>query len=304
MPLLKMSPFTLRERLGDSRILIAPGVYDGLSACQAEASGAEAVYLSGASIAYTLLGRPDIGLVSMTEVAEVISRISDRISIPIIVDADNGYGNALNVQRCVRLFEKAGAAAIQLEDQTLPKRCGHLTGKSLVSGAEMVGKVQAALDARASDRTLIIARTDAIAVEGLDCALDRADAYVAAGADVLFIEAIGGLEEMRMVNDRYRGRVPLLVNIVEGGKTPAMTATELQDLGFSLVIFPGGAVRAISHTLIRYYDSLLAHGTNAPMRDHMLDLKGVNTVVGTQELLALGEKYDSEIKPAFSGDDK
>lgn len=298
-----MPPPSLRDRLGDSRILIAPGVYDGLSARQAEASGAEAVYLSGASIAYTLLGRPDIGLVSMTEVAEVISRISDRIQIPIIVDADNGYGNALNVQRCVRLFERSGAGAIQLEDQTLPKRCGHLTGKSLVSAAEMVGKIHAALDARASGGTLIIARTDAIGVEGLACALDRADAYVEAGADVLFIEAIGGIEDMRMVNARYHGRVPLLVNIVEGGKTPAMTAAELQDLGFRLVIFPGGAVRAISHTLIRYYDSLLAHGTNAPMREHMLDLKGVNTVVGTQDLLALGEKYDREIKPAFSGDD-
>ena len=294
----------LRERLGQDRILIAPGVYDGLSACQAETAGAEAVYLSGASIAYTLLGRPDIGLVSMTEVAEVITRIADRVAIPIIVDADNGYGNALNVQRCMRLFERAGAAAIQLEDQTLPKRCGHLTGKSLVPGAEMVGKLKAAQDARASDATLIIARTDAIAVEGMDRALDRADAYVEAGADVLFIEAIGGLDEMRMVNDRYRGRIPLLVNIVEGGKTPPMTAAELQDLGFSLVIFPGGAVRAISHTLTRYYDSLLTHGTNTPMRDHMLDLKGINAVVGTQGILALGEKYDSGIKPAFTGEDE
>ena len=293
---------TLRNRLKREGILVAPGVYDGLSALMAEQAGAEACYLSGASIAYTLLGRPDIGLVTMSEVAEVITRLADRIAIPIIVDADNGYGNALNVQRCVRLFERAGAAAIQLEDQTLPKRCGHLTGKSLVTTAEMVGKIHAALDARTNRDTVIIARTDAIGVEGLERALDRADAYADAGADALFIEAIGGAGEMARVNARYKGRVPLLVNIVEGGKTPTMTAKELEALGFDIVIFPGGAVRAISHALGRYYGSLLEHGTNQPMSGRMLDLKGINKVVETDGLLALGKKYDSEIKPAFTGD--
>lgn len=166
----------LRERLAEDRILVAPGVYDALTALIAVQSGAEAVYLSGASIAYTRFGRPDIGLVTMTEVSEVISAIRDRLDVPLIVDADTGYGNALNVQRTVRLFERFGASAIQLEDQSLPKRCGHLAGKTLVSGAEMTGKIHAALDARTSEATLIVARTDAIAVEGIEAALDRAHA--------------------------------------------------------------------------------------------------------------------------------
>src|SRR5690606_22583120 len=158
------------------RILLAPGVYDALSALIAEQAGAEAVYLSGASIAYTRLGRPDIGLVSMTEVADTLAMVRDRIGLPIVVDADNGFGNALNVQRTVRMVERMGAAALQLEDQTMPKRCGHLDGKSLISQAEMAGKIRAACDARASDETLIIGRTDAIAVEGFERALERAEA--------------------------------------------------------------------------------------------------------------------------------
>ena len=161
----------LATRLDSGKVLVAPGVYDGLSALLAEQAGAEAVYLSGASIAYTRFGRPDIGLVSMTEVADTIAALRDRIGLPIIVDADTGFGNALNVERTVRVFERAGADAIQLEDQTLPKRCGHLDGKTLISSAEMVGKIRAASDARASSATLIIARTDAIAVEGLDARL-------------------------------------------------------------------------------------------------------------------------------------
>ena len=152
---------TLRERQ-----VIAPGVYDALTASVAAASGFETLYLSGGAIAYTRLGRPDIGLVSMNEVAEVIALVRDRVDLPLIVDADNGYGNALNVQRTVRMFERAGANVIQLEDQTLPKRCGHLRDKTLISGTEMAGKVRAAVDARASERTLIMARTDAVAVEG------------------------------------------------------------------------------------------------------------------------------------------
>lgn len=291
---------SLSSRLTDGGILVLPGVYDALSAVLAQEAGAEGVYLSGASIAYTQLGRPDIGLVSMTEVAHQLGLIADRIQIPIMVDADNGYGNALNVQRCVRLFERAGASAIQLEDQTLPKRCGHLRGKSLVSTAEMVGKIHAALDARASDETLIVARTDAMGVEGFEAALDRADAYAAAGADVLFVEAIGSVEDMRSVTGRYD--IPLLVNIVEGGDTPLMSAAELETLGFSIAIFPGGAVRAVSLGLQEYYDSLIAHGSNVPFRARMNDLRGINRIVGTDGLLALGKRYDDDIKPAFNGE--
>ncbi|MEL7154753.1 MAG: oxaloacetate decarboxylase [Pseudomonadota bacterium] len=285
---------SLRERLAEERILVAPGVYDALTALVASQSGAEAVYLSGASIAYTRFGRPDIGLVTMSEVAEVISAIRDRVDLPLIVDADTGYGNALNVQRTVRLFERYGATAIQLEDQSLPKRCGHLAGKTLVPGVEMVGKIHAALDARASDETLIVARTDAIAVEGIDSALDRAQSYMEAGADVLFIEAPQDDNQFTAIMERFRGKVPLLANMVEGGKTPLRPASELQDMGYSIAIFPGGAVRAIAATAQRYYQNLLETGTNAGMANQMFDFGGLNEVIGTTDMLELGKTYEGD----------
>ena len=192
---------SIRQLMGARTILLAPGIYDALSGLIATQAGAKAVYLSGASLAYTRFGRSDIGLVSVSEVHDTLAAITDRIDTPVIVDADNGFGNALNVQRTVRYFERAGAAAIQLEDQSFPKRCGHLDGKKLISRGEMVGKVKAALDARDNDDTLIIARTDARAVEGLEAALDRAEAYREAGADVLFIEAPQSIEEMRSLCD-------------------------------------------------------------------------------------------------------
>ncbi|MCI4430909.1 MAG: isocitrate lyase/PEP mutase family protein, partial [Burkholderiales bacterium] len=240
---------TLRQRLAESRALLAPGVYDALSALLAEQAGFEALYLSGASIAYTRLGRPDIGLTTFSEVQDTLARITERVSIPLIVDADTGFGNALNVQRSVRGFERAGAAMIQLEDQTFPKRCGHLDGKALVPLAEMQGKLRAALDARASAETLILARTDALAVEGFDRALDRAEAYLACGVDALFIEALRTPQQMDAACRSFAQRVPLLANMVEGGKTPLQTLHELEARGFRIVIFPGGTARAVAHTL-------------------------------------------------------
>jgi len=284
----------LRERLRETRILVAPGIFDALTGLVAQQAGAEAAYLSGASIAYTRFGRPDIGLVGMSEVAETVALIRDRIDIPLIVDADTGFGNALNVQRTVRTFERAGASALQLEDQTLPKRCGHLAGKTLVSPGEMRGKIRAALDARASDRTLIIARTDAIAVEGVEAALDRAESYAEAGADMLFVEAPQSREQIGAIMARLKGKAPLMANMVEGGKTPLMPAEELQGLGYSLVIFPGGAVRAIAATAQRYYVSLLATGSNAAMGDAMFDFDGLNGLIGTSAMLADGKAYDPE----------
>lgn len=280
----------LRERLSRESILVAPGVYDALTALLAEQAGAEAAYLSGASIAYTRFGRPDIGLVGMSEVADVIAAIRDRVGLPLIVDADTGYGNALNVQRTVRVFERSGANVIQLEDQSLPKRCGHLAGKTLVPTEEMVGKVRAALDAR--DQALIMARTDAIAVEGIEAALDRAEAYLEAGADLLFVEAPQDDEQIAAIMDRLGGRVPLLANMVEGGKTPLRSAEQLQALGYSVVIFPGGAVRAMAAQGQRYYANLVASGSNAAMANQMFDFGGLNGVIGTDEMLALGRTYD------------
>jgi 2-methylisocitrate lyase-like PEP mutase family enzyme len=198
-----MTNHNFKTRLARNDIVLAPGVYDALSALVAEQAGFEALYLSGASIAYTRLGRSDIGLTTFTEVADTLARITERVSLPVIVDADTGFGNALNTQRTVRGFERAGAAMVQIEDQTFPKRCGHLDGKAVVPEREMVGKLKAALDARASRDTLILARTDAVAVEGLDAALDRAEAYLECGVDALFIEALRSPEQMDAACQRF-----------------------------------------------------------------------------------------------------
>lgn len=284
----------LRRRLRDGPILLAPGIFDALTGLIAARAGAEAAYLSGASIAYTRFGRPDIGLVSMAEVAATISAIRERIDLPLIVDADTGFGNALNVQRTVRLFERMGADAIQLEDQTSPKRCGHLAGKALVGAAEMRGKIRAALDARASDATLVIARTDAIAVDGLEAALDRAEGYAEAGADVLFVEAPQDAGQIDAIMARLKGRAPLMANMVEGGRTPLMPADELERLGYALVIFPGGAVRALAATAVRYYENLVRTGSTAEMGDAMFQFGGLQELIGTDAMLADGRRYDPE----------
>ncbi len=284
---------TLKQILQRGEQIIAPGVYDALTALIAERYGFKALYLSGAGIAYSKLGRPDIGLVTMTEVVSTIELIRDRVSSPLIVDADNGHGNALNVQRTVRMYERAGANALQLEDQSLPKRCGHLAGKAVVSAAEMVGKIKAAVDARHSDQTLIIARTDAIAVEDFEAALDRAERYVEAGADVLFVEAPANQEQLQAICQRFGTRLPLLANMVEGGSTPMYTAPELGELGFQIVIFPGGIARALAKTADQYYDSLHLNLSNMPFKDRMLDLNGLNALIGTPEMLEHGKRFEA-----------
>jgi 2-methylisocitrate lyase-like PEP mutase family enzyme len=281
----------LKQRLQRPAPLLAPGVYDALSALVAQQSGFEALYLSGASIAYTRLGRSDVGLTTATEVAQALAQITDRVSLPVIVDADTGFGNSLNTMRTVREFERAGAAMIQLEDQTFPKRCGHLDGKAVIPVQEMQGKLHAALDARQHPKTLILARTDALAVEGLDAALERAEAYLSCGVDALFIEALRTPEDMRRACAQFAHRVPLLANMVEGGKTPIHSAQALGEVGFKLVIFPGGTARAVVHTLQGYYDSLRQHQTTAPWQDRMLDFDGLNAVIETPALLATGKKY-------------
>jgi 2-methylisocitrate lyase-like PEP mutase family enzyme len=283
---------SLKSLLQRPQPLLAPGVYDALSALIAEQAGFEALYLSGASIAYTRVGRSDVGLTTATEVAQTLAHISDRVRLPVIVDGDTGFGNALNVQRTVCDFERAGAAMIQLEDQGFPKRCGHLDGKTVVPAAEMCGKLRAALDARRSDETLILARTDAVAVEGLAPALERAERYLECGVDALFIEALRSPEQMRAACDRFATRIPLLANMVEGGKTPVLPVEELGKVGFRIVIFPGGTARAVAHTLQRYYATLKKDGTTAALRAEMLDFDGLNSMIGTPELLERGRKYE------------
>ncbi|MET0869038.1 MAG: isocitrate lyase/phosphoenolpyruvate mutase family protein [Pseudorhodoplanes sp.] len=282
----------LRQLVSRPSILVAPGVYDGLTATIATDAGFEALYLSGAAIAYTRYGRPDIGLVSMSEVADVIRCVQDRVATPLIVDADTGYGNALNVQRTMRVFERAGAAALQLEDQTFPKRCGHLAEKSVVSADEMCGKIKAAVDARSSEATLVIARTDALASEGLEKALERAVAYAEAGADILFVEAPKTREQLSQLTGALGSLRPLVANMVEGGETPLFDAKDLCELGFRIVIFPGGIVRALAHAAGDYYASLREHGSNAPFRNRMFDFNGLNRIVGTAQMLEAGKTYE------------
>jgi 2-methylisocitrate lyase-like PEP mutase family enzyme len=292
-----MTELTLRARLARPPILIAPGVYDPLTALIAERAGFEALYVSGAAIAYTGLGRPDIGLVTMSEVVDTVAMIRDRVAASLVVDADTGYGNALNVERTVRLLERAGANAIQIEDQDFPKRCGHLDDKRLISAAEMAGKIKAAVNARSASDTLIIARTDAVAVEGFDRAIARAALYREAGADMLFIEAPRERADLGRIGTLMGKAIPLMANMVEGGKTPMLSAQELQELGFALVIFPGAIVRALARTAEDFYASLKTHGTTEPFRGRMFDFNSLNGLIGTPEMLERGKQYESASAP-------
>lgn len=282
---------SLRNRLSQEQALLCPGIYDPLSALLAERAGFEASYLSGASIAYTKLGRSDVGLTTFSEVEDSLARITERVSLPVIVDADTGFGNALNMQRTIRGFERAGASMIQIEDQDFPKRCGHLDGKSVVSCAEMTGKIHAALDARHSPETLIMARTDALAIEGWDATMERAEAYLACGVDALFIEALRNPQQLVGAGQRFGQRVALLANMVEGGKTPITPVPQLQAAGFKIVIFPGGTVRALAKQMADYFESLKQHQTTDPWRDKMLNFEELNQLIGTPELMQTAKKY-------------
>ncbi|MGO9702891.1 MAG: oxaloacetate decarboxylase [Xanthobacteraceae bacterium] len=289
-----MTGTSFLARLHRQPILIAPGIYDALTALIAERAGFEALYISGAGISHSRLGRPDIGLVSMSEVVQTVALIRDRVSAHLVVDADTGYGNALNVERTVRLLERAGANAIQLEDQDFPKRCGHLDNKSLIPAQEMVGKVKAAVDTRASKDTVIIARTDAVAVEGFDRAMARAALYRDAGADMLFVEAPRQRDELARIAALLGKSAPLMVNMVEGGKTPVLPASELETIGFAFVIFPGAIVRTLAKAAEEFYGSLKAHGTTEPFRARMFDFDGLNRLIGTPEMLARGRRYEGD----------
>ncbi|WP_240633760.1 isocitrate lyase/PEP mutase family protein [Caulobacter flavus] len=282
----------LRERLaagpdGRRRLLAAPGCYDGFSALLVEQAGFEAAFLSGAALSLARLGRPDVGLVAVGELADAVRAIADRVDIPLIVDIDTGFGNALNTQRTVKVLERAGAAAVQLEDQTFPKRCGHIRGKGVIPVAEMVGKVRAAVDARSE--TLIIGRTDALGVEGPQAALDRAEAYLEAGADIVFVEGPRTLEETKAVADRFAARVPLVHNLVEGGITALRTGAELQDLGFAIALHP----MLLLHGLARYAPEWLAtlRGQGTTDGLDILDLPRLNAVAGLDALLADAATY-------------
>ena len=271
----------LRQRLAQDEILVAPGIYDGLTATLVEKSGFEAVYLSGAGVSYSTYGQPDLGLMTQTEMAQRVSSIASSTTLPVIADGDTGYGNAINVIRTVQLFEQAGAQAIQIEDQQFPKRCGHLSGKALISTDEMVGKIRAACDARSSYDFLIIARTDARSVLGLDEALRRGEKYVEAGADMLFIESPYSIDELEKICLIF-ATIPLMANMVEGGKTPLLSTEQLQGLGFSLVIFPNSLTRHFAYTGLQFLNSLRQYGTTEPQLDQMMNHQELNDLFGLE----------------------
>lgn len=280
----------LKEILEDKGVLVLPGVYDGLSAVAAKAVGFEALYMTGAGVAYSTLGLPDVGLLTQTEMAEKARYICEAADLPVVADGDTGYGNYLNVIRTVKLFEKAGVSCIQLEDQVMPKRCGHMNGKELVPAEEMVSKLQAACDTRSSEDFLIMARTDARAVYGLEEAIRRAHLYLEVGADILFIEAPQSEEEMRAICKEFSD-VPLLANMVEGGKTPLRSKAELEDIGYKIALYPGACGRVVSKALVGLYSELFAKGDTKDYLDHMYIFGELNRLVGLDEIKALENKY-------------
>jgi 2-methylisocitrate lyase-like PEP mutase family enzyme len=263
---------TLRELLAGPDPVLAPGAYDALSARLVERAGFPAVYMTGFGASASLLGRPDVGLLSFDEMAGHARRLAQAVSVPLIADADDGYGNPLNVMRTVREYAAAGVAALHIEDQVAPKRCGHMEGKDVIDAAEMVEKVRAAVEARGDGELLIIARTDARAVEGLDGALERARRYREAGADALFVEAPETEEEIEAVAAAFPD-VPLVFNWVDGGKTPQLPADRIRELGFALVIYPVTTLFAAARAVADALDRLGEH--DVPSFDAFTDMIGL-----------------------------
>jgi 2-methylisocitrate lyase-like PEP mutase family enzyme len=275
---------TLRTLLKGDDVVIAPGVYDGLSARLARAAGFAAVYATGGGIARSM-GYPDLGLLSLSEVLDRLREIVHQAHVPVIADADTGYGNALNVRRTVREFERAGVAALHLEDQTFPKRCGHLDDKSVVPVAEMVGKVRAARAAAPDPDLVLIARTDAIAVEGLDAAIERAQAYAEAGADVVFVEAPTSEAQIETIARRLP--VPKLLNMFEGGKTPFVPLARLRALGYRIVIIPSDLQRAAIHAMQLVLGAIRRDGNSRSVADRLVSFAEREAIVGTAEYLRI-----------------
>jgi carboxyvinyl-carboxyphosphonate phosphorylmutase len=280
----------LRELLSGTEPVLAPGVYDALGARLVEEAGFPAVYMTGFGTAASLLGRPDVGLVTMSEMVDNAARIARACAVPVIADADTGYGNPINVVRTVQEFERAGVAGIHLEDQVAPKKCGHLEGKQVVPAEEMTAKVRAAVAARASDDFVVIARTDARAVEGLAAALDRARRYREAGADVLFVEAAESEEEIETVARELAG-VPLLFNWAEGGKTPPVEYERLCQLGFRVIIFPISTLLAATQAIRQTLAEIRAAGTPMPVLDRLPRFAEFLDLVGLAEIQELEGRF-------------
>jgi 2-methylisocitrate lyase-like PEP mutase family enzyme len=279
----------LRKLIEDEEILMIPVAHDALCARIAEQSGFRAVFTAGYANSAALLGKPDVSLLTLTEMVDAASRIVDAINIPVFADGDTGHGNVTNVIRTVNLFEKAGVAGLFIEDQVSPKRCGHLAGKQVVSPEEMVSKLRAALDARSDPDFVIMARTDALAVNGIDDAINRANIYREAGADLIFVEAPESVEQMRRVIREVKA--PHMANMLPGGKTPMLTAKELQEIGYSVVAYATACTYTITKAVRDLFETLHRTGTTAGLEDRMVKFDEFNRLVGLEEIRKKEEKY-------------
>jgi 2,3-dimethylmalate lyase len=281
----------LRELLARSEPLVAPGAYDALSARLVEQAGFDVVYMTGFGSTAALAGRPDVGLLTGTEMVDNARRIAAAVDVPVIADADTGYGNAINVVRTVQSYEQAGVAGIHLEDQVLRKKCGHMSGKAVIPADEMVGKLRAAVAARRDPDFLLIARTDAAAVEGLSAALDRARAYAAAGADALFVEAPTSEDDVARVASELRGVAPLVFNWAEGGRTPPVPLARIAELGFALVLFPIGTLLAATAGIRRLLATLRADGTPSAAMSELPSFDMFTDLIGLPEIRELESRF-------------
>lgn len=280
----------LRAVIASNDILMIPGAYDAWSARLVEMAGFQSVYMTGYGVSASVLGKPDIGLLTMSEMVTAARNMNFAVDIPVIADADTGYGSSLNVLRTISEYEAAGIAGIQIEDQIFPKRCGHMEDKQLVSGEDMVSKIRAAVYARKDPNTIIIARTDARAVNGLEDAIKRAKSYADAGADVLFVEAPQSKEEVREIGKALQG-VPLMANMAEGGKTPPMKKDELIELGYKIVIYPSMAIYTVTKALRENYNLLMKEGTNEPCLQYAVGWDEFHHYIGLDEMRNLEKSF-------------
>lgn len=282
----------LRKLLASKEILVAPGAHDVMTAKIIEQAGFNAVYMTGYGASATILGRPDVGLLTLTEMATQARNIANAVNIPVIADADTGYGNVVNVMRTVREYEKAGVACIQLEDQVAPKRCGHMLGRDVIPMEEMVAKIGAAVEARQDPDLMIMARTDARTNYGIEEAIRRGKAYEEAGADILFIESPENEEEMRLVGSSFN--VPVLANMIEKGRTPLKTAKELEEMGFGLVIWPLSSLYVTAKAVRDLMVALKEEGTAANMMDKMIPFTEFNELIGLPEIDDIQNRFKVE----------
>jgi methylisocitrate lyase len=279
----------LRKFLQDPEILIAPGAHNAFTAKIIEQAGFKAVYMTGSGAAMDILGLPDLGFLTMSEMVAHARNIVQATTLPVIADADTGYGNALNVMRTVREYEGVGVAGLHIEDQVAPKRCGHFSGKEVISQEEMIGKIKAALDSRRDQDLVVIARTDARAVIGLQEAIERGVAYAEAGADMIFVEAPESAEELGLIARSIPA--PLMANLSEGGKTPLLSAKELQDMGYKLVIYPRSAAGAAAKAIQELMAVLKRDGTTEKYLDRIISFEGRNQITGLDNYQQLEKKY-------------